>query len=105
MAHTKPFMRMFKRSVLYDDNTYQSNAWMMYVHMLSFILNVWSTCALHFGYNYDYMHYLFLYHDMQLWSNVRSAFGDKSDMMEAADKLFKSFESLYEQEVCGLAIF
>ncbi|KAI4320459.1 hypothetical protein MLD38_033937 [Melastoma candidum] len=43
------------------------------------------------------------YEDLQeLRSNVFSAFGDKIDVMEAADKLFKSFESLYEEQVIAL---
>lgn len=36
---------------------------------------------------------------MQLWNNVRIAFGDQPDLVELADNLSENFESLYDSEV------
>lgn len=37
---------------------------------------------------------------LQLWTNVRTAFGDQPELVELADTLSQNFESLYEEQVC-----
>jgi len=44
--------------------------------------------------------FLYVKFSVQLWNNVRIAFGDQTDVVELADKLSQNFESLYEEEVC-----
>ena len=44
---------------------------------------------------------------LQLWSNVRNAFGDQPDSVELAETLSQNFESLYDKEVgfsCPLSL-
>lgn len=36
---------------------------------------------------------------LQLWNNVRVAFGDQPDLVELAENLSQNFESLYDEEV------
>ena len=36
---------------------------------------------------------------LQLWNNVRTAYGDQPDLVELAETLSQNFESLYEKEV------
>lgn len=44
--------------------------------------------------------FLYVNFSVQLWNNVRTAFGDQTDVVELADKLSQNFESLYEEKVC-----
>ena len=51
-----------------------------------------------------YMYKWWPYHELvslvlQLWSNVRNAFGDQPDCVELAETLSQNFESLYDKEV------
>lgn len=41
---------------------------------------------------------------LQLWSNVRVAFGDQPDLVELAEKLSQNFELLYDEEVGTLMV-
>lgn len=41
---------------------------------------------------------------LQLWNNVRVAFGDQPDLIELAEKLSLNFESLYNEEVGSLFV-
>jgi len=41
---------------------------------------------------------------VQLWNNVRVAFGDQPDLLELAEKLSQNFESLYNEEVGSLFV-
>jgi len=41
---------------------------------------------------------------LQLWSNVRVAFGDQPDLVELSEKLSQNFESLYNEEVGTLMV-
>lgn len=41
---------------------------------------------------------------VQLWNNVRVAFGDQPDLLELAEKLSQNFESLYNEEVVSLFV-
>lgn len=41
---------------------------------------------------------------LQLWNNVRVAFGDQPDLVELAEKLTQNFESLYNEEVGSLFV-
>lgn len=36
---------------------------------------------------------------LQLWNNVRIAFGDQPDLVELAENLSQNFELLYNEEV------
>lgn len=48
---------------------------------------------------YGGSHEAFLEDVRELWSNVRVAFGDQSDLVELLEKLSQNFESLYNEEV------
>lgn len=41
---------------------------------------------------------------IQVWRNIRTAYGDRSDLIDVADKLSKKFEDLYEKEVDQLIL-
>lgn len=36
---------------------------------------------------------------IQVWRNIHTAYGDRSDLIDVADNLSKKFEDLYEKEV------
>lgn len=37
---------------------------------------------------------------LQLWNNLRYAYGDQPDLIELVETLSENFERLYENEVC-----
>ena len=38
---------------------------------------------------------------LQLWNNLRYAYGDQPDLVELVETLSRNFERLYENEVCA----
>lgn len=51
---------------------------------------------------YGGSHEAFLEDVMELWNNIRAAYGDQPDLLELADVLSHNFETLYEKEVVSL---
>ncbi|KAK9119666.1 hypothetical protein Scep_017759 [Stephania cephalantha] len=51
---------------------------------------------------YSGSHEAFLEDVREVWRNIRTAYGDRLDLMELAETLSKNFESLYENEVLSL---
>eukprot|EP01018_Ginkgo_biloba_P007288 Gb_22434 [translate_table: standard] len=51
---------------------------------------------------YGASHEAFLADVQQVWNNIFTAFGDRSNLMQLAESLFKNFESLYQKEVISL---
>ncbi|GAV72561.1 Bromodomain domain-containing protein/PHD domain-containing protein/MBD domain-containing protein/FYRN domain-containing protein/FYRC domain-containing protein, partial [Cephalotus follicularis] len=51
---------------------------------------------------YGGSHDAFLEDVRELWNNVRTAFGDQTELLELAEALSQNFESLYEKEVVSL---
>ncbi|XP_042500318.1 methyl-CpG-binding domain-containing protein 9-like [Macadamia integrifolia] len=52
---------------------------------------------------YGGSHEAFLEDVHEVWQNIRTAYGDRPELMQLAETLFQKFESLYEEEVLTLA--
>ncbi|XP_077237756.1 methyl-CpG-binding domain-containing protein 9-like [Tasmannia lanceolata] len=51
---------------------------------------------------YDGSHEVFLEDVREVWHNICTAYGDRSDLMQLAETLSQTFESLYKNEVLSL---
>ncbi|KAJ4961937.1 hypothetical protein NE237_021847 [Protea cynaroides] len=51
---------------------------------------------------YGGSHEAFLEDVHEVWQNIRTAYGDRPELMQLAETLFQKFESLYEKEVLTL---
>lgn len=40
------------------------------------------------------------WYPLQLWNNLRNAYGDQPDLVELVETLSQNFETLYENKVC-----